>query len=114
MQWKHSKSEPIEDLLEGVREIFGRDAVHPYGDWDDPLSAGFRVRDVTATFSVLITDRLPDHHYSVQIESWPPEKLDYIYSGIVSLYAFIDIVKLIAGPKAQWPAMSKPRSHIRT
>lgn len=114
MQWEHTKSQPIEDLLQGVCDIFGCDAVYPYGDWDDPTSVGFRVRDVPATFSVIVTDRLPEDHYSIRIESWPPEKLDYIYSAIVSGYAFLDIVRLVAGPRDQWPVMKVPGSRIQT
>jgi hypothetical protein len=113
MKWKHSKSEPIQDLLEGVCEIFGRDAVCAYGDWDDPRSIGFRIRNVPATFSVVTTDRLPDEHYSIQIESWPPENLDYIYSAIVSLSGFLEIVRLIAGPKNHWPTMTATRTPNR-
>ena len=36
------KTESIEDLLSGVREIFGVDSIRPCGDWDDPRSVGFR------------------------------------------------------------------------
>ena len=80
----------------------GPDAVYPYGGWDDPLSAGFRIRDLPATFSVVITGRLPEQHYSIQIESWPPA-LDYVCSAIVSLYGFLDVVSRSPARKTSGP-----------
>jgi hypothetical protein len=94
-------------LLSGVREIFGSDSIRPYGDWDDPQSVGFTIRGVQATFSVILEDRLPEGHYNIQIESYP-DNFDYFYAGRVSLYDFLDLIRLMAGPKERWPQMKAP------
>src|SRR5262249_38784364 len=73
----HRKSEDIDELLEGVREVVGQHSIEPYGDWDDPQSVGFRIRGVPATFSVLVVDRLREQRFNVQIESYPPGS--YLY-----------------------------------
>lgn len=108
-QFPNRKSEAIEELLSGVREIFGDNSISPYGDWDDPRSVGFRIQGVGATFSVILEDRLREGHYNIQIESYPTDELDYLYAAKASLYDFLEIVRLIAGPKEHWPQM-RPRS----
>ena len=100
------KTEDIEELLNGVREAFGPHSIEEYGDWDDPRSVGFRIRGVAATFSVIVDDRLPKRHYNVQIESYPPQDLDHLYhDAAISLWACLDLLKLISGPRANWPKM---------
>jgi hypothetical protein len=99
------KIEDIEELLDAVREACGSDCIEPYGDWDDPRSVGFRIRGVPAIFSVIVEDRLPQRHFNIQIESYP-QGFDYLYhDGAVSLWGFLELVKLICGPKDNWPQM---------
>lgn len=98
------KTEDIEEVLDGVRELYGPHSIEPYGDWDDPRSAGFRIRGIPATFSVIAEDRLPERHYNVQIESYPPQDLNYLYhERAVSLWALLDLIRLFSGPKVNWP-----------
>jgi hypothetical protein len=101
------KTEEIEELLAGVREAYGAHALEPYGDWDDPQSAGFKIRGIPATFSVLSEDRLPDRHYNIQIESYPPQDLSYLYHArAISLWRLLELIGLISGPKENWPRMT--------
>lgn len=102
------KTEDIEELLDAVREAYGKDAIEPYGEWDDPLSVGFRIHGVPATFSVIVGNQLPVRHYDVQIESFPPLELDYLFRDrAVSLWAFLDLIKLISGARSNWPEMPR-------
>src|SRR5215469_16179727 len=103
------KAEEIEELLDGVREAYGTHALEPYGDWDDPRSAGFKIRGIPATFSVLLGERLPNRHYNIQIESYPPQDLSYVYHArAVSLWRFLELIRLMSGPKENWPKMRRP------
>jgi hypothetical protein len=98
------KTEDIEELLDVVREAHGPHSVVPYGDWDDPRSVGFRIRGIPATFSVIVEGRLPERHYNIQIESYPPQDLDYLYQNrALSLWGFVELLKLISGPRDHWP-----------
>jgi hypothetical protein len=98
------KTEDIEELLDVVREAHGSHSVVPYGDWDDPRSVGFRIRGIPATFSVIVEGRLPERHYNIQIESYPPQDLDYLYQNrALSLWGFVELLKLISGPRDHWP-----------
>ena len=97
------KTEEIEELLDGVRQAYGADAIEPYGDWDDPRSAGFKICGIPATFSVLSEDRLPDRHYNIQIESYPQD-LGYLYHArAISLWLFLDLLRRMSGPRENWP-----------
>lgn len=101
---RNRKTDTIEELLDGVRELVGAHRIEPYGDWDDQRSLGFRIRGVPATFSVIVQERLPERHFNVQIESYPPQDLDYVYHDrAVSLWAFLELVELICGPRYNWP-----------
>ena len=101
------KTEDIEELLDGVREACGAHSIEPYGDWDDPRSVGFRIRGIPATFSIIVEGRLPERHYNVQIESYPPQDLDYLYCDrAVSLWEFLDLLSLMSGPRDNWPKMT--------
>ena len=101
------KVEDIEELLNGIRELVGEHSIEPYGDWDDRRSVGFRIRGVAATFSVIVEDLLPERHFNVQIESYPPQDLDYLYHNrAVSLWRFLKVVELICGPRDKWPKMT--------
>jgi hypothetical protein len=98
------KTEDIEELLDGVREAHGVHSIEPYGDWDDPRSVSFRIHGIPATFSVIIDDRPPERHYNVQIESYPPQDLDYLYHDrAVSLWGLLELIRLISGPRDKWP-----------
>ncbi len=90
----NTKTEELKELLDGVREAYGAHSIEPYGDWDDPLSVGFRICGISATFSVIVEDRLPERHYNVQIESHPPQDLDYLYDErAVSLWGFFGVAQ---------------------
>jgi hypothetical protein len=103
------KSEELEELLSEVRDACGTDVIEPYGDRDDPTSVGFKIRGIQATFSVITEDRLPQRHYNVQIESCPPQEFDYLYhERAVSIWRFLDLVRLISGPRENWPQMMQP------
>lgn len=103
------KAEDIQELLNGVRDLIGERSIEPYGDWDDPRSVGFRIGGVPATFSIISEERLPERHFNVQIESYPPKDMDYLYTErAVSLWSFLELVRLISGPREKWPRM-KPR-----
>jgi len=100
------KAEDIQELLDGVRELIGERAIEPYGDWDDPRSAGFRIGGVPATFSIISEERLPERHFNIQIESYPPNDMDYLYNDrAVSMWRFLELVELICGPRDNWPTM---------
>ncbi len=101
------KVEAIEELLNGVREIFGVHSIRPYGDCDEPESVGFMIEGIKATFSVLVEDRLAEGAYNIQIESCPPG--DYVYADIVSLPSFLELAELVSGPPERWPSLSKPK-----
>jgi len=69
--------------------------------------AGFKIRGIPATFSVLSEDRLPDRHYNIQIESYPPQDLSYRYHArAISLWRFLELIRLISGPKENSPRMT--------
>jgi hypothetical protein len=100
----HTKGEAIGQLLDAVREAYGIHAIVPYGDWDDPRSVGFRILDIPATFSAIAEDRLPEWHYSIQIEWYPPQDMLYLYTDrAVSLWGFLDLIKRMSGPVDSWP-----------
>ncbi len=102
----HRKTEDIEELLDALREAYGAHSIEPYGEWDDPTSVGFRIRGIPATFSVIVEDRTPERRYNVQIESYLPQDMDYLYAArAVSLWGFLDVVRLMSGPKDNWPKM---------
>lgn len=99
------KIEEIEELLDKVREMFGPHSVEPYGNGDDPTHVGFKIRGIPATFSVIAGSRLPNWHFNVQFESYPPD-LDYLYhNGAMSLWDLMELLKLMSGPRSRWPGM---------
>lgn len=101
---QNKKAAELEDILNEVRRTYGDDSVEPYGDFDDPASLGFRVRGIPATFSLLMKDQLPARHFNIQIESSPPGDYCY-YDPTVSFWEFLELVRLVAGPEANWPVM---------
>ena len=101
---RSKKVEEIEELLQEIRGIYGSHSVESYGDCDDPTSAGFRVREIPATFAVIVGDRLPARHFNVQIESSPPG--DYLYHDpAMSYWEFLELVGRFSGPRSTWPTM---------
>ena len=104
----NEKTEEIAELLDAVRKEFGPDSIEPYGDYGDPLTVGFRIRGIPATFSVITDQHLREQHYDVQIESYPPQDMDYLYRDrAISLWAFLDLVKQMRGPTTTWPQMRR-------
>jgi hypothetical protein len=100
------KSKPIELLLHSVRDVYGPSSVRPCADSDDDqFGTSFTVIGIEATFSVLTREgTLPDGHYDIQIESYPPG--DYIYTDVVSLRTFMELLRSIAGPTKDWPTQT--------
>jgi hypothetical protein len=96
-------SKEIEKLLKRIHEIYGRNTIRPYGTSSDEIhGTGFVIKSVPATFSVHTQEgQLPPDQYDVQIESIPPG--DYVYTDVVKLEAFIDLVEKICGPEINWP-----------
>jgi hypothetical protein len=73
-------------------------------------SVGFKIRGIPATFSVIVEDQLPERHYNIQIESYLPQDLGYLYQNrAVTLWGFLDLLRLMSGPKDNWPKMMRPR-----
>jgi hypothetical protein len=104
----NGKTEEIEELLNALREAHGAHTIEPYGDWDDPRSVGFKIRGIPATFSVISEDRLPERHYNIQIESHPQD-FGYLYhERAVSLWGFLDLLRLMSGRRENWPKIIKP------
>ncbi|MFN7922177.1 MAG: hypothetical protein U0Q16_18890 [Bryobacteraceae bacterium] len=102
---RYRKSEEIENLLDRLRDVYGDHSLEPYGDWDDPTSVGFRVSGIPVTFSVLTPDDVQRGRFDIQIEKYPPGG-DYLYCDpAVSLPEFLELVKLLSGPEANWPTM---------
>ena len=101
------KSPQILALMARVENIYGGQNVHSYGsNEDEQHGAGFLLSGVPATFSVHTQDgSLADGMYDIQIESNPPG--DYIYSDVVPMARFLELVDRICGPKDQWPEMTK-------
>ena len=54
------KTEENAELLDAVRKEFGPDSIEPYGDYGDPLTVGFRIRGIPATFSVIREEHLTE------------------------------------------------------
>jgi hypothetical protein len=72
----------------------------PDGNSDDPLDVGFRIRGIPATFSVITEARLPKSHFNIQIESYPPEDMDYLYHDqAISIWALLDLIKRCLGQR---------------
>ena len=97
------KVSSIEELLTEFRVRYGSNALVLYADSDeDPYGTSFMLQGIPATFSVITRDgTLPDGQYDIQIESYPPG--DYIFTSIVSLEKFLQLVHLMVGPPERWP-----------
>lgn len=100
------KTEDIEELLDGVRELYGANSIESYGNWDDAQSVGFRIRGIPATFSVITRESLPEKHYNIQIEWYPPQDFVYLYHNrAIPLWEFLKLLKSFSGPIDTWPTM---------
>jgi hypothetical protein len=97
------KDPSIERLLQAVYAEFGQSVIRPYGTYPaEQYGTGFQIAGVQPTFSALTLDgSLPEGQYDIQIESYPPG--DYLYTDIVALDQFIELVRLTSGPQAFWP-----------
>ena len=90
------------ETVHGVLKVFGSEVSEEHGTC-------FILDGLDATFSVHTQDgSLPSDEYDVQIEGTPPG--DYIYTAIVSLNTFLELVSLMHGPEDQWPMMERETS----
>jgi hypothetical protein len=97
------QSESIRRLRAAVDGIYGSGAVSLYGSSEDEEhGTAFTLAGIPATFSVYTRDgALADGEYDVQIESVPPG--DYLYTDVVTLERFLELVARVVGPPDQWP-----------
>lgn len=91
----------MQRLVEEVEAKCGR--VRSYtGDSDDGNGTSFIIPGTPATFSVHTQEgALPPGQYDIQIESIPPG--DYVFTSVVSLARFLELVEKVRGPLEQWP-----------
>lgn len=96
-------SPDIRNLLSRVHDQYGGQHVRPYGtNTQEEHGTAFTIDGVPATFSIHTHGgELPSGTYDIQIESLPPGY--NIYTAIVGLERFMDIVTQIAGPLDGWP-----------
>lgn len=94
-------SAQMQRLVDAVESRFGR--VRAYGgDADDGHATSFRLEGAPARFSIHTQEgALPEGHYDVQIEGVPPG--EYLYTDIVTLESFLELVRRVHGPEEQWP-----------
>jgi hypothetical protein len=96
-------SAAIQTLIDAVEAQHGPVTLRT-GD-DDGHGIFFGLADVPASFSVHTQEgRLPPNDYDIQIEDDPPG--DYVYTSVVSLTQFLELVAQIAGaqPDELWPS----------
>ena len=98
------RSSEIQRLIDSVDDAHG--TIKLYGSVaSEEHGTCFTVAGVAATFSVHTQDgSLPSDQYDIQIEGVPPG--DYVYTAIVSLSTFLELMSLVSGPEDQWPIMS--------
>ena len=96
-------SDAIQKLIDSVIELYG--PVTFYGsDSTEEHGTCFKIGDVLATFSAHTQEgTLPSDMYDIQIESIPPG--DYIYTSVVYLNNFLDLVAKMRGHASEWPTI---------
>jgi hypothetical protein len=95
------RSPEIKKLIDAVEVAHGTIKLYT-PEPSDGHGTCFTVDGVAATFSVNTQDgSLPSDQYSIQIEGIPPG--DYLYTAIVSLSTFLELMSLVSGPEDQWP-----------
>jgi hypothetical protein len=96
-------SPAIERLLFEVRQRYGASALSPYGSSSEEVHGTcFIIAGIPATFSVHTQDgELPEGYYDIQIEGIPPG--EYVYTEVVTLETFLELVARVSGPETQWP-----------
>ncbi len=99
------RSLTIQKLIDVVENAYG--PVMLYGsDPSEKHGTCFRITGVPVTFSVHTQEgRLPSSEYDIQIEGVPPG--DYIYTAVVTLDTFLELVARIRSPVDQWPLMDE-------
>lgn len=95
------RSHEIQNLIDAVEVEYGTVAL--YGSLpSEEHGTCFKIKDVQATFSVHTQDgELPSGQYDIQIEGVPAG--DYIYTEIVSLSNFLNLVKRMHESTDNWP-----------
>ena len=99
------RSHEIKNLIDAVETEYG--AVALYGSHvTEEHGTCFKIQHVQATFSVHTQDgELPSDQYDIQIEGAPAG--DYIYTAIVSLGSFLNLVKQMHESIDKWPVTSE-------
>lgn len=98
------RSPEIQRLIDAVEAAYGSVAL--YGsDPAEEHGTCFTLAGVPATFSVHTRDgTLPPGSYDVQIERAPPG--EFIYTSVVPLDRFLELVARMHGPEDQWPGVN--------
>ena len=102
------RSPEIQTLIDEVENRYG--TVTLYGsDPSENHGMCFIIGGVPATFSVHTQDgKLRSGDYDIQIEGSPPG--EYIFSSVVSLATFLELIERVRGPEEQWPGMDEETS----
>jgi hypothetical protein len=95
------RSAVIQKLIDAVEAAYG--PVTPYGsNPSEEHGTCFKIAGTPATFSVLTLEgTLPPGQFDIQIEGVPPG--DYIYTAVVSLDEFLELVSRFGHSKDEWP-----------
>ena len=99
------RSHEIQKLIDTVETVHG--PVTLYGsDPSEEHGACFTIAGIRASFSVHTQEgKLRSGQYDIQIEGVPPG--DYIYTSVVSLDTFLELVVRVRGPENQWPLIGE-------
>ncbi len=102
------RSRQIQKLIDAVETAHG--SVTLYGsDPSEEHGTCFKIAGVPVTFSVHTQEgRLPSGEYDIQIEGVPAG--DYIYTSIVTLDTFLELVARVRGPVDGYPLMDEAAS----
>ena len=96
------RSHEIQNLIDAVEAEYGTVALHG-SQVTEEHGTCFKIKDVQATFSVNTQDgELPSGQYDIQIEGIPAG--ESIYTEIVSLSNFLNLVKRMHESTDNWPA----------
>jgi len=102
------RSPAIQTLVDELETRYGAVTLHG-SDPSEVHGTCFTVAGVPATFSVHTQDgKLPSGEYDIQIEGMPLG--DYLFSSVVSLGKFLELVESLRGPDEQWPKMEEETS----
>jgi len=95
------RSREVQHLIDAVEAAYG--TVELFGSVPtEEHGTCFKLAGTPATFSIHTRDgTLPPGQFDVQIEGVPQG--DYIYTAVVPLDEFLELVARVRGPEDQWP-----------